>query len=59
MRFAPNLGDVARVRPEAAPSLAAFRAARAATLPLLERMMDGDWQRAGTQSERGRYTAEY
>ena len=40
------------------PSLEAFRAARAATAPLLQRMSDEDWQRAGTHSESGRYSAE-
>lgn len=40
------------------PSLEAFRAARSATLPLLERMTEEDWQRAGTHSESGRYSAE-
>lgn len=40
------------------PSLEAFRAARAATIPLLHRMSDEDWQRAGTHSESGRYSAE-
>lgn len=41
-----------------APALDAFRAARATTLQLLERMTDEDWQRAGTHSESGRYGTE-
>lgn len=41
-----------------APSLAAFEAARAATVPILRRMGDAEWQRAGTHSESGRYTVE-
>jgi len=44
-------------RPIAA-SLAAFRAARATTGELLERMTDEDWARAGTHTESGRYGAE-
>ena len=39
-------------------SLAAFRAARASTVPILRRMSDADWQREGTHSELGRYTPE-
>lgn len=38
-------------------SLAAFRAARAATAELLARLTDADWARAGTHSESGRYGA--
>jgi hypothetical protein len=43
---------------EMEPALAAFRAARATTLQLLERMTEEDWQREGTHTESGRYTAE-
>jgi hypothetical protein len=39
-----------------APSLAAFGAARACTVPLLERLSDADWARAGTHSESGAYS---
>jgi hypothetical protein len=39
-------------------SLAAFQAARLTTAEILERMSDEDWQREGTHSEIGRYTAE-
>jgi hypothetical protein len=41
-----------------APALDAFRAARATTLQLLERMTDEDWQRTGTHSESGHYGTE-
>jgi hypothetical protein len=41
-----------------APSLAAFAAARAATVPILRRLGDQEWQRAGTHSEYGRQTVE-
>ena len=41
-----------------APALDAFRAARATTLQLLERMTDEDWQRTGTHSESGPYGTE-
>jgi hypothetical protein len=41
-----------------APSLAAFEAARAATAPILRRLSEEQWQRAGTHSESGRYTVE-
>lgn len=45
-------------RPIAA-SLDAFKAARRATLEILERMSDADWARAaGTHSEHGLYTAD-
>ena len=37
------------------PALDAFRAARATTMQILERMTDADWQRAGTHSESGNY----
>jgi DinB superfamily len=40
------------------PALAAFRAARATTLQLLEGMTEEDWKREGTHTESGRYTAE-
>lgn len=39
-------------------AMRAFRAARENTLPLLEAMSDDDWEREGTHSESGRYTAE-
>jgi DinB family protein len=39
-------------------SLDAFKAARRATVELLERMSESDWQREGTHSEHGRYTIE-
>jgi hypothetical protein len=38
-----------------APSLAAFEAARASTAPILCRLSDQQWQRAGTHSESGPY----
>ena len=41
-----------------APALEAFRAARATTAQLLERMTEEDWRREGTHTENGRYTAE-
>ena len=41
-----------------APSLAAFEAARAATAPILRRLSEEQWQRAGTHSESGPYTVE-
>jgi hypothetical protein len=41
-----------------APSLAAFEAARAATTPILRRLSEEQWQRAGTHSESGPYTVE-
>ena len=41
-----------------APALDALRGARATTAQLLASMNDGDWARAGTHSESGRYTAE-
>jgi hypothetical protein len=41
-----------------APALEAFRAARATTAQLLERMADADWLREGTHTESGRYTPE-
>jgi hypothetical protein len=42
-------------RPIAA-SLEAFRAARATSGEILDRMSDAEWQREGTHSEVGRYT---
>jgi len=39
-------------------SLAAMRWARESTAELLERMTDADWSRAGTHSERGRFSTE-
>ena len=39
-------------------SLDAFKAARRTTAEILDRMTDADWQREGTHSEIGRYTAE-
>ncbi len=41
-----------------APALEAFRAARATTTQLLERMVEDDWRRQGTHTESGRYTPE-
>lgn len=41
-----------------AHSLGAFRLARASTAELLTRMSDTDWQRTGTHSESGPYSAE-
>lgn len=43
---------------DVAPALQAFRAARASTTQLLERMTDDDWNREGEHTESGRYTAE-
>src|SRR5881398_295773 len=43
---------------EMAPSLEAFRYARATTAQLFEFMSDDDWRREGTHSESGSYTAE-
>ena len=40
------------------PSLAALKAAREATLPLLELMTDEQWQSRGSHSEAGEMTAE-
>src|SRR2546430_653207 len=45
-------------RREMAPSLVAFRSARATTAQLFEFMSDDDWRREGTHSESGSYTAE-
>jgi hypothetical protein len=41
-----------------APSLDAFRSARATTAQLFDFMSDEDWQREGTHSESGSYTAD-
>ena len=41
-----------------APALEAFRAARATTMQLLPLLSEEDWQRAGTHTENGRYSAE-
>jgi hypothetical protein len=41
-----------------APALEAFRSARATTMQLLPLMSEDDWQRAGTHTENGRYSAE-
>jgi hypothetical protein len=43
---------------EVAPALDAFRAARITAAQLFEFMTDKDWQREGTHSESGSYTAE-
>ncbi len=43
---------------EMAPALDAFRSARDTTAQLFEFMSDQDWQREGTHSESGSYTAE-
>ena len=40
------------------PSLEAMRWARESTAQILERLTDGDWLRAGTHSESGRYSVE-
>ena len=45
-------------RRDIAPSLEAFRAARATAAQLFEFMNDDDWHREGTHSESGSYTAE-
>jgi len=41
-----------------APALEAFRCARVTTMQLLRLMTEEDWQRSGTHTESGRYTAE-
>ncbi len=41
-----------------APALEAFRAARATTSQILDRMTDDDWAREGTHPEHARYTAD-
>jgi hypothetical protein len=43
---------------EIGPSLALFRAARAATVPLLRAMSDADWRRQGWHTESAVYSAE-
>ena len=40
------------------PALEAFRSARATTVQLLRLMSEDDWQRAGTHTESGPYSAE-
>lgn len=40
-----------------APALDSLKSSRATTAQLLARMTDADWERAGTHSESGRYTA--
>jgi hypothetical protein len=40
------------------PSLAAFAAARAATTPILRRLSEEQWRRAGMHSESGSYSVE-
>jgi hypothetical protein len=40
------------------PSLQAFESARATAAQLMDLMTDADWQRAGTHSEMGAYSAE-
>ena len=40
------------------PSLAALQGARASTAPILRRLTEEEWQRAGTHSESGRYSVE-
>ena len=42
-----------------APSLEAFRAARATTTQILELMTEADWSREGEHTESGRYTPEH
>ena len=51
---------VRRLYPERpiGPSLAAFEAAREATAPILRRLTEEEWARAGTHSESGRYGVE-
>ena len=41
-----------------APSLEAFRYARASTMQVIDLMSDDDWKRAGTHTESGAYTTE-
>jgi len=41
-----------------APALAAFRSARESTVPILNAMSEDDWQRTGTHTESGLYSAE-
>ena len=51
---------VSRLFPERPiePSLAAFAAARGATAPILRRLSEEQWRRAGTHSESGPYTVD-
>ena len=51
---------VSRLFPERPiePSLAAFGGARASTAPILRRLTEEQWGRAGTHSESGPYTVE-
>ena len=51
---------VSRLFPERPlePSLAAFAAAREATAPILRRLSEEQWRRAGTHGESGPYTVE-
>lgn len=50
-RFGYNGRDIA-------PAMEAFRAARATTVQILERLTEEDWQRKGTHSESGAYGVE-
>jgi len=43
---------------DTAPSLEAFRSARATTAQLFDFMTDEDWQKEGTHSESGSYSSE-
>jgi hypothetical protein len=43
---------------EIAPSIEAFRSARATTAQLFDFMTDADWHKEGTHSESGSYTSE-
>ena len=45
-------------RRDIAPSLEAFRSARATTAQLFEFMTDEDWRKEGTHSESGSYSSE-
>ncbi len=45
------------LRADMAPSLEAFRCARATTLQLIDHMTDEDWKRTGWHTESGLYTA--
>lgn len=45
-------------RRDIAPSLEAFRSARATTAQLFEFMSEDDWRKEGTHSESGSYSAE-
>ena len=50
-RFRYNERDIA-------PSLEAFRQARATTMQILPSLTDADWAREGSHTESGRYSAE-